>query len=52
MTCIILHSARTAAIGPAAIVGADHEPASLELVTLDQGLADAAKREGFTVRTV
>ena len=33
----------------AAIVAADGEPQSLELVTLDRRLADAARREGFPV---
>jgi predicted nucleic acid-binding protein len=34
----------------AAITGADNTPASLEIVTLDERLADAARREGFPVR--
>ena len=33
----------------AAIVAADGDPHSLELVTLDRRLADAARREGFPV---
>ncbi len=33
----------------AAIVASEHDPASLELVTLDDRLADAAGREGFPV---
>jgi predicted nucleic acid-binding protein len=33
----------------AAIVAADGDPQSLELVTLDRRLADAARREGFPV---
>lgn len=33
----------------AAILGAEHEPASLELVCLDDRLAEAAHREGFAV---
>ena len=33
----------------AAIVAAEHEPASLEIVCLDARLAEAAQREGFTV---
>lgn len=33
----------------AALVAADGEPQSLELVTLDRRLADAARREGFPV---
>ncbi len=33
----------------AAIVGAEHEPASLEVVCLDERLAEAAHREGFPV---
>lgn len=34
----------------AAIVGAEGHPASLEIVTLDDRLADAARREGFALR--
>ncbi len=34
----------------AAIVAAEGQPVSLELVTLDDRLADAARREGFRVR--
>lgn len=34
----------------AAIVAAEHEPSSLELVGLDDRLNDAARREGFRVR--
>ncbi len=33
----------------AAIVAAEDQPATLPLVTLDTGLAQAAEREGFTV---
>lgn len=33
----------------AALVAADGDPQSLELVTLDRRLADAARREGFPV---
>jgi predicted nucleic acid-binding protein len=33
----------------AALVAADGDPESLELVTLDRRLADAARREGFPV---
>lgn len=33
----------------AAIVAAEHEPASLDFVTLDDRLAGAAEREGFRV---
>lgn len=33
----------------AAIVAADHEPTTLEFVSLDQRLNEAASREGFTV---
>jgi predicted nucleic acid-binding protein len=33
----------------AALVAADHEPERLDVVCLDQRLADAARREGFTV---
>jgi hypothetical protein len=33
----------------AAIVAADGDPQSLELVTLDRRLAEAARREGFPV---
>lgn len=35
----------------AAIVAADGDPQSLELVTLDNRLAEAARREGFPVLT-
>ncbi len=31
----------------AAMVASEHRPATLELVTIDQRLADAARREGF-----
>jgi len=31
----------------AALVASEHRPASLEFVTIDQRLADAARREGF-----
>jgi len=33
----------------AAVVAAEHDPPSLELVCLDDRLADAAQREGFAV---
>jgi predicted nucleic acid-binding protein len=33
----------------AALLAADGDPASLDFVTFDNGLADAARREGFTV---
>ena len=33
----------------AAFVAADHRPASLELITLDDRLAAAARKEGFTL---
>lgn len=33
----------------AAIIAADHDPASLEMVCLDARLASAARREGFSV---
>lgn len=33
----------------AALVAAEHEPASLDLVCLDDRLAEAARREGFAV---
>jgi uncharacterized protein len=33
----------------AAVVAADHNPASLEMVCLDERLRLAARREGFTV---
>jgi hypothetical protein len=33
----------------AALIAADHDPASLELVCLDERLTVAARREGFTV---
>jgi predicted nucleic acid-binding protein len=36
----------------AALVAADHNPASLEMVCLDERLRVAARREGFTVLTV
>jgi len=36
----------------AAIVAADGDPESLELVTLDQRLGEAARREGFRVLSV
>lgn len=35
----------------AAIIAAEHEPATLEFVCLDQRLAEAASREGFPVLT-
>jgi uncharacterized protein len=31
----------------AAFVAAEHRPPSLQIVTLDEGLADAARKEGF-----
>jgi predicted nucleic acid-binding protein len=34
----------------AALIGADHDPATLELVCLDARLTSAARREGFVVR--
>lgn len=34
----------------AAIVAAEGQPASIEIVTLDDRLTDAARREGFVVR--
>jgi predicted nucleic acid-binding protein len=34
----------------AAVVGSEGSPASLEIVTLDERLLDAARREGFAVR--
>jgi predicted nucleic acid-binding protein len=33
----------------AAIVAADHQPSSMEIVTLDDRLREAAEREGFAV---
>lgn len=33
----------------AAFVGAERRPASLELITLDERLADAARKEGFAL---
>ena len=33
----------------AALIAADHEPATLEIVCLDPRLSSAARREGFTV---
>jgi predicted nucleic acid-binding protein len=48
---VIDHPLRTAdalQLG-AALVAADGDPQSLELVTLDRRLADAARREGFPV---
>jgi len=33
----------------AALIGADHDPATLELVCLDARLTSAARREGFVV---
>ena len=36
----------------AALVAADHDPASLEMVCLDERLRLAARREGFTVLVV
>jgi predicted nucleic acid-binding protein len=43
-----LRSADALQLG-AALIAADGDPQSLELVTLDRGLADAARREGFPV---
>lgn len=34
----------------AALIGADHDPATLEMVCLDARLTSAARREGFVVR--
>jgi hypothetical protein len=34
----------------AAIVAAEHDPASLEFVGLDERLNEAARREGFPIR--
>jgi len=34
----------------AALIGADHDPGTLEIVCLDERLTDAARREGFFVR--
>jgi predicted nucleic acid-binding protein len=34
----------------AALIGADHDPATLEIVCLDARLTSAARREGFVVR--
>ena len=36
----------------AAVVAADHNPSSLEIVCLDERLTRAARREGFTVLSV
>jgi len=36
----------------AAVVAAEGQPASLEIVTLDERLASAARREGFSVGAV
>ena len=36
----------------AAVVAAEGQPASLEIVTLDERLAAAARREGFTVEAI
>jgi len=36
----------------AAVVAAEAQPASLEIVTLDERLAVAARREGFTVEAI
>jgi len=33
----------------AALVAADHDPTSLEIVCLDERLNVAARREGFTI---
>lgn len=44
-----VHALRTADAHQlaAAVVASQHRPASLEFVTIDQRLADAARREGF-----
>ena len=34
----------------AALIGADHDPGTLEIVCLDERLTEAARREGFLVR--
>jgi len=34
----------------AALIGADHDPVTLEIVYLDARLTSAARREGFVVR--
>jgi uncharacterized protein len=34
----------------AALIGADHDPGTLEIVCLDERLTSAARREGFLVR--
>jgi uncharacterized protein len=36
----------------AAVVAAEGQPASLQIVTLDERLAAAARREGFTVQAI
>ena len=36
----------------AAVVAAEGQPSSLEIVTLDERLAAAARREGFTVQAI
>ena len=36
----------------AAVIAAEGQPASLEIVTLDERLAAAARREGFTVEAI
>jgi len=36
----------------AAIIAAEHEPATLEFVSLDERLNEAASREGFRVPAV
>jgi hypothetical protein len=33
----------------AAFTASEHRPASLQVVTLDERLADAARKEGFTL---
>jgi predicted nucleic acid-binding protein len=43
-----LHAADALQLG-AALVAADGDPQSLELVTLDRRLAEAAQREGFPI---
>jgi len=51
MSLVPVHALRAADLLQlgAAIVAADDDPASLEFVTLDRRLADAARREGFSV---
>ena len=47
----ILRAADALQLG-AAVVAAEGQPASLEIVTLDERLAAAARREGFAVEAV